>query len=189
MTNYTVTGRIVNFQNSKLYVELLDDDQHWFDDRVDDLLGSSWTDNNGKFTISFDNTLYKENWFEGKPDLFIIVRNESGKIIHKSEIKHPSGPNDARKLNFDIMIQNNNPMTNDPYNIDINQRTALFARMGESIDLNDNVVNSSRLLMQTINAWLLYTNEAKWNAIGYDGPQVERYPWRNSHKHILRWNI
>jgi len=26
-----------------------------------------------------------------------------------------------------------------------------------------------------------------WNAIGYDGPQVPRYPWREDHNHKLSW--
>jgi len=63
-----------------------------------------------------------------------------------------------------------------------------FARIGDTIDLTNNVVNSSRLLMQSLNAWILYTNDTKWDIIGYDGPQVERYPWREEHTHKLKWN-
>ena len=188
VTSYTVNGSIQNFNQSKFYVELLDNDQQWFDDKVDDLLGSSWTDDSGEFRIIFEDDLYKDNWFEGKPELFVIVRDESGKIVHKTNIKSPSNPNDTENLTFDITITDKPTLIDSPYDAANARRIAAFARIGDSIDLTDNIINSSRLLMQSLNAWLLYTNEIKWNLIGYDGPQVERYPWRNPHTHKLAWN-
>ena len=188
VTSYSVNGSIQNFNQSKFYVELLDNDQHWFDDRVDDLLGSSWTDGSGKFQIIFDDKLYKDNWFEGKPELYVIVRDESGKIVYKTNTKNPSNPNDIENLTFDIIITHDAKLIDSPYDAANARRIAAFARIGDSIDLTDNIINSSRLLMQSLNAWLLYTNEIKWNLIGYDGPQVERYPWRNPHTHTLAWN-
>jgi hypothetical protein len=97
VTSYTVKGCIQNIQQSKFYVELLDNDQQWFDDRVDDLLGSSWTDESGKFQIIFEGDLYRDNWFEGKPELFLIIRDGSGKIVHKTNTKSPSNPNDSKE--------------------------------------------------------------------------------------------
>ena len=70
MASYTVKGEIQNHNQSKFYVEVLDDDQHWFDDRVDDLLGSSWTDDSGRFEVTFDDDLFKESWFEGMKNFF-----------------------------------------------------------------------------------------------------------------------
>ena len=188
MTNYTVNGHVKNSLQSKFYVELLDDDNRWFEDRNDDLLGSSWTDDSGKFEITFDDNLYKDNWFEGKPELFVIVRDESGKVLYKTNTKSPSNPSDIENLTFDITISKESSLIDSPYDATNAKRIAAFARIGDSIDLTDNVVGSSRLLMQTLNAWLLYTNEIKWNLVGYDGPQVERYPWRSPHTHKLKWN-
>ena len=188
MTSYTVTGKIHSDVESKFYVELLDNDQHWFDDRVDDLLGSSWTDDSGKFEIIFDDELYKENWFEGKPELFLIIRDSLGKILYKTQKQSPSNPDDTEKLNFDIVLSKESELfVESPYDVVNARRIAAFARIGDSIDLTDDVINSSRLLMQTLNAWLLYMNETKWDLIGYDGPQVERYPWRVPHSHTLNW--
>ena len=188
MVNYTVLGQIQNHNQSKFYVELLDDDQHWFDDRVDDLLGSSWADGSGSFQINFDDSLYKENWFEGKPELFVIVRNHTGKIIHKTKTKSPSNQNDVENLTFNITISKKDSFVESPYDSANDRRIAAFARISDSIDVNDNVLNSSQLLMQSLNAWLLYTNNTTWDLIGYDGPQVDRYPWRNPHTHKLAWN-
>ena len=189
MANYTVRGQIQNPPpQSKYYVELLDDDQHWFDDRVDDLLGSSWTDDSGNFEISFEDNLYKDNWFEGKPELFVIVRDYAGKILHKTNTKTPSSSNDVENLTFDIAMSAEDTSVDSPYDAVNNRRIAAFARISDSIDATDNVVNSSQLLLQSLNAWLLYTNETSWNLIGYDGPQVDRYPWRNPRPHKLNWN-
>ncbi|MDH3489965.1 MAG: hypothetical protein OEL56_05910 [Nitrosopumilus sp.] len=188
MAEYTVRGQIHNVNNLKFYVEILDNDQHWFDDRINDLLGSSWTDDSGKFEVTFIDEAYRDNWLEGKPELFVIVRNELGVICHTTKTKSPSNPNDAANLTFDITIQKENSFDDSPYDAANIKRIAAFARVGDSIDLTDNVRNSFRLLTQTINAWLLYTNESKWNLIKYDGPQVERYPWRNQHTHKLKWD-
>jgi len=188
VAEYTVKGQIQNVNNSKFYVEILDSDQHWFDDRINDLLGSSWTDDSGKFEVTFMDDAYRDNWLEGKPELFVIVRNELGVICHTTKTKSPSNPNDAANLTFDITIQKENSFDDSPYDAANIKRIAAFARVGDSIDLTDNVRNSFRLLTQTINAWLLYTNESKWNLIKYDGPQVKRYPWRNQHTHKLKWN-
>ncbi|MGI9565681.1 MAG: hypothetical protein ACR2LL_01545 [Nitrosopumilus sp.] len=188
MASYTVKGHIQNYNQSKFYIEVLDDDQHWFDDRIDDLLGSSWTDDSGQFEIIFDDTLFKDNWFEGRPELFLIVRDASGKILHKTSPKKPSNPDDTENLNFEITIPEQDYFAENSYDSVNARRMAAFTQIGDSIDLADNIGNSSQLLIQSLNAWLLYTNEAKWNLIGYDGPQVERYPWRNPHTHKLKWN-
>ena len=114
VSKYIVKGQILNHNQIKLYVEVLDDDQHWFDDRIDDLLGSSWTDDSGKFEVVFDDELFKENWFEGKPELFIIVRDQSGKTLHKTNPKSPSGPDDFKNLNFEITIPENDYFIDSP---------------------------------------------------------------------------
>ncbi len=188
MVSYTVQGQIQNFNDSKFYVEVLDNDQHWFDDRIDDLLGSSWTNNLGKFEIVFTDDLYRDTWLEGKPELFIVVRNNFGTICYTTNTKSPSDPNDTENLTFNITIEKEKHFVDSPYDGANTKRIATFTRIGDSIDLTDNVRNSFNLLTQTLNAWLLYTNEVKWNLIQYDGPQVERYPWRNNHTHKLQWN-
>ena len=188
VASYTVKGQIQNFNDSKFYVEVLDNDQHWFDDRIDDLLGSSWTDNSGGFEIIFTDDLYNDTWLEGKPELFIVVRDNSGTICHTTDTKSPSNPNDTENLTFNITIQKEKPFVDSPYDAANTKRITAFTRIGDSIDLTGNVRNSFSLLTQTLNAWLLYTNEVKWNVIQYDGPQVERYPWRNPHTHKLQWD-
>ena len=128
MVSYTVSGSVLNYDQSKFYVELLDDDQHWFDDRINDLLGSAWTSDSGKFEITFDDSDYRDNWFEGKPELFIVVRNESGKKLYQTNTKSPSSPTDATNLTFDISILEENYFTNSPYDFTNAKRIASFAK-------------------------------------------------------------
>lgn len=187
VSSYTVRGEIQNYNNSKFYIEVLDDDQHWFDDRIDDLLGSSWTDDSGRFEVTFDDDLFRESWFEGRPELFVIVRDSVGKIVHKTKRQNPSGPDDSENLSFHITIPEKNHHAASPYDSVNTRRMAAFAGIGDALDLTDDIANPSQLLLQSLNAWLLYTNESKWRLIGYDGPQVDRYPWRSPPTHRLSW--
>jgi hypothetical protein len=52
---------------------------------------------------------------------------------------------------------------------------------------NPNIQKSLSLLNTSIMTGLIYTNENMYTKIGYDGPQVPRYPNRQSHNHTLAW--
>ena len=139
--------------------------------------------------LTFDDDLFKESWFEGRPELFVIVRDPVGKIVHKTKPQNPSGPDDSENLSFQITIPEKDYYTASPYDSVNTRRIAAFAGIGDTLDLTDDITNSSQLLLQSLNAWLLYTNEPKWHLIGYDGPQVDRYPWRSPPTpHRLSWN-
>ena len=54
--NYSIRGNIKNTNGNplkNLMVQAMDSDQEWFDDRSDDILGSTWTKNDGSFEIAF----------------------------------------------------------------------------------------------------------------------------------------
>ena len=139
--------------------------------------------------ITFDDSLFRENWLEGKPELFLIIRDDCWK---NNSTRH------LQKVHLVLMIlkilllksqfQKKIILLMSPYDSVNARRIAAFGQIGDSINVTDNIVNSSQLLLQSLNAWLLYSNETIWNKIGYDGPQVERYPWRNPHTHRLKWN-
>jgi len=95
---------------------------------------------------------------------------------------------------FDIIVDSTEKqikqIPSDPY-LHNNQRViASFQRLGDTSEfqLND-ISRLLRLLITSVNAWSLYTTEHMWNVIGYDGPQVPKYPWREQgHSHKLSWN-
>jgi len=83
--------------------------------------------------------------------------------------------------------QINLPSTNIYWN---NQRIlSAFSSIGDTITLNNSEFQRNfNLLISSINAWLIYTNDVNWKKIAYDGPQVPRYPWQEpNHSHKLSW--
>ena len=191
-TGFIVRGSIKDINGhplKNLMVQAMDSDQEWFDDRSDDILGSTWTKNDGSFEISFSEEQYKENFLERNPDVFLIVRNSLGETIYVSEIRRGVKKEDVKNLTFDIVLDSAEKKieySNDPY-VQNNQRViAAFQGIGESVDLtNNDTARILTLLLRTMNDWQLYAQDI--SRLGFDGPQVPRYPWMESHTHKLKW--
>ena len=119
---------------------------------------------------------------------FLLI-DKNGKIVHTSQKKSPRNPTDSENLSFyNLLTKSIMEINHDPYSSSNARRISAFARIGDSIDLDArDLANTSTLLLQTLNAWLGYTSETGWQIIGYDGPQVPKYPWKKNHKHELEW--
>lgn len=188
MTLWKIQGSVDSAQE-KFYVELLDDDQHFLEDKVNDLLGSSWTDNDGSFDISFDDSLLKADRIEFRPELFIVVRDENGKILHTSEKKRPTNQSDFENLSFFNLSTKSNLQTTDSlYSSTFQRQLSAIQRISDGVNVGlEDLENLSSLLLQSANAMLLYNNELVWKSVGYDGPQVPRHPRKEEHDHKLDW--
>ena len=99
---------------------------------------------------------------------------------------------DIQALTFDIILDSLEnrtvqPLPSDPYASNNERVLAAFGRLGEVSEFQlEDILRIFRLLNSSINAWSLYTTDYMWNAIGYDGPQVPKYPWReHGHSHRL----
>jgi hypothetical protein len=174
---------------TNLMVQALDSDTEWFEDRNDDILGSTWVKEDGSFKISFGEESYKENILEKNPDLYLIVRNSLGEIIYTSEVRRGVNQKDAKSLTFDIVLDSLEKKVeplDDPYAQNNQRVMSAFQTIGEAVDLtNNDVARISTLLLRTISDWILYTQDI--TRLGFDGPQVPRYPWKESHSHKLKW--
>lgn len=198
MTKYLIKGKIKDDNSAPiadLYLQAMDSDQQLFEDHNDDLLGSSKSISDGSFEIPIEESTFKDNWLEKSPEIYLIVRNEHGQVVHRTEtIKVESDKNIDGTITIPANItikqkqqQINLPSTNVYWN---NQRIlSAFSSIGDTITLNNSEFQRNfRLLISSINAWLVYTNEVNWRKIGYDGPQVPRYPWQiPNHSHKLDW--
>ena len=191
-TAFIVRGSIKDTNRNplkNLMIQAMDSDQEWFDDRSDDILGSAWTKNDGSFEISFSEEQYKENFLERNPDVFLIVRNSLGETIDVSEIRRGVKKEDVKNLTFDIVldsVEKNVPYSNDPYAQNNQRVIAAFQGIGESVDLtNNDTARILSLLLRTMNDWQLYAQDI--SRLGFDGPQVPRYPWMENHTHKLKW--
>lgn len=188
MTQLVVRGNLKNYSGEQFLVQIIDDDQHWFDDRVDDILASVFVKPDGTFEASFSDSPARE-FLDNKPDLFAVVRDKNGKVIHKTETRREVSPTDVEKLTFrDLPIAQVAQQPNDPYEGNIRRSLGAFQRIGDTVNPTEQAQRTVNFLLQTLQAWMIYTNENVWKKIGYDGPQVDRYPWRRTpHSHKLAW--
>jgi hypothetical protein len=198
MAAYILKGTVKDYKGKPvggIKVQAMDSDQKWFEDRNDDIIDSKWVNDDGTFEISFGNQQFQEGgWLERNPDIYLIVRNPLGQIIHMTEIRRGIDASDIQKLTFNITLHSleklpAQPLPPDPYLSNNERVIAAFGRLSDvsEFQLND-ITRIFGLLKSSINAWSLYTTEYMWSTIGYDGPQVPRYPWREQgHTHKLSW--
>jgi hypothetical protein len=198
MAAYILKGTVKDYKGKPvggIKVQAMDSDQKWFEDRNDDIIDSKWVNDDGTFEISFGNQQFQEGgWLERNPDIYLIVRNPLGQIIHMTEIRRGIDSSDIQKLTFNITLHSleklpAQPLPPDPYLSNNERVIAAFGRLSDvsEFQLND-ITRIFGLLKSSINAWSLYTTEYMWSTIGYDGPQVPRYPWREQgHTHKLSW--
>lgn len=198
MTKYLIKGKIIDTNGKPLvdlHLQAMDSDQQFFEDHNDDLLGSSKSILDGSFEIPIDDAAFRDSWLEKNPEIYLIIRNEYGQIVHRTEtINANFNENEDGTITIpaDITIDLKQQTTNLPSS-DVywsNQRIlSAFSSVGDTITLNNSEFQRNfNLLISSINAWLIYTNDAIWKKIGYDGPQVPRFPSRvPNHSHKLSW--
>jgi hypothetical protein len=202
--SYTIKGSVkyLNGEPVKgIKIQAMDSDQEVFQDHNDDVIAiASLNDSDGTFEITFDSKLFRDGWLEGHPDLYLMIRNAlDGQVIYKTEIRKGVKKNSS-DLVFDITINSieeeygDNQVSSgntlhDPFQGNNDRVLAAFTRLGDVIQLVPGDINRNfALLVSSINAWTLYTREDMWRRIGYDGPQIPRYPWRDEgHSHKLSW--
>jgi hypothetical protein len=198
MADYQVFGLITNSDGkpaSGILVQVMESDQGTFEDRNDDLLGSTWIKNDGKFSVGFNEVQFKErfNIFERGPDIYLKIRNNLGEIIHTTKVRRDVKKSQKTRLTFNISLdpksfENRVKPKEDPFSDVMNRRIGSFSSFGQRADFTDDLQRTFTLLLTTLNAWASYNNEASWRKIGYDGPLVQRYPWRTEHKpHKVKW--
>jgi hypothetical protein len=195
MPDYVIKGRISDTAGKSLagiiYVQAVDSDQQLYEDHDDDIIATVRAKSDGSFEIPFDKESFQDNWLEGNPDLYLVIRKESGQVIHKTEIRKGVQPGDSARLMFEVVLESlEKPVTPDPhpYDQNINRVIAAFASLGDTIELRtEDTMRNLALFSSSIDGWTHYTNELAWKSIGYDGPQVPRYSWKQNHVHKLAW--
>ena len=194
MSDYVIKGSVKDTNGNaitNLKIQAMDSDQEFFEDHIDDILGNIWVNNDGTFEIPFDKEQFQDGWLEGNPDIYLMIRNSFGEVIYTTETRRGVKSSDKKNLTFDIIVdslEKKIPFIDDPYSHNIDRFPADFGRLGEAVDMNNtDIATTFGLLMNTIDAWILYTRPETWEIIGYDGPQVPRYPWKEEHSHKLAW--
>lgn len=194
MPDFVVRGKVTDSSGSPvtgIFVQAVDSDQELYEDHNDDIIAIVRTKSDGSFEIPFDKKDFQDGWLEGNPDLYLFVRNQIGQMIHKTEIRRGVKHDDTQSLTFNIVIDSLEKQVQpdpDPYDQNNNRVLASFAGMGDAVEFRtEDIARNLALFSSSINAWTRYTREDVWKRIGYDGPQVPRYPWKQSHGHKLGW--
>jgi hypothetical protein len=198
MSKYLIKGKIVDVHGEPivdLHLQAMDSDQQLFEDHNDDLLGASKTGSDGSFEIPVDDSTFRDSWSEKKPEVYLVIRNEFGQVVHRTETINVESTESTNgtiaipaNITIDLKQQQLNLQSTDTYWN--NQRIlSAFSSVGDTITFNNSEFQRNfRLLISSINAWLIYTNDLIWNKIRYDGPQVPRNPSQvPNHSHKLSW--
>ena len=108
MPIYNLKGKLTNSQNRPIMgvkVEAIESDQKWFEDHNDDLIESKWVNDDGTFEIAFDTQKFHDSgWLERKPDIYLIVRDAHGQVVHTTEVRRGVDLSDAQALTFNITL-------------------------------------------------------------------------------------
>jgi hypothetical protein len=198
MADFTVRGSVKDSEGAPVRgvkVFAMYSDQAFFEDYNDDLLGSTWVGSDGIFELSFSAAEFTEGLGERNPDIYFVVRNSRGEIIHRTEPKRGAKLEAGQKdiPSFDIVLDSLEPQpgtATDPYARNIDRTLSAFGSLGDVATVNNSdFVRIHSLLNRSIDAWVTYTRENTWEDIGYDGPQVPLHPRATPHKHELNWEV
>jgi len=183
----------------------------------DDLLGQSTTDSDGIFKIDFDKSKFSKAWelLEGTPDVYLIINDSHRNQLLKTKVMQTkkeidyhikdNGEHDIPDPNTkDIYAGNARrliTMLRDVGNIlskenQINLNMLQNANMPEDIKkdiqnfVNDNEDRSNNFkqiiaVLASLSDTIL--EELHIDDIGYDGPQVPRYPRREQYNKVIIW--
>ncbi|GEM_PF-866656 len=186
-SRYRITGKIRDQDNRlvKGYkVQAFDEDLGNFLN-PDDLLGEVKTDENGDFEITFSKDAF-EDWFETDPDVYLEVKDESGKAL----IRTPSKKNTTKLMDFQIKIDGIkiSPQGHDPYSGSLLSMIGALRDAGDAADLSKGDVRIIfELLMRVFTSWTANRDELV-RFRGYDGIQVPKNPRAEKHDHVTRWD-
>lgn len=183
----------------------------------DDLLGQSTTDSNGIFKIDFDKSKFSKAWelLEGTPDVYLVINDSQRNQLLKTKVMQTqkeidyhiknNGEHDKPDPNAkDIYAGNARrliTMLRDVGNIlskenQINLNMLQNANLSEDIKkdiqnfVNDNEDRSNNFkqiiaVLASLSDTVL--EELHIDGIGYDGPQVPRYPRREQYNKVIIW--
>jgi len=142
---YTITGRIIDKDGQSIsdyHVQAFDKDPGIYF-HPDDRLGKYITDNEGSFKIIFTDDAFND-WFEGNPEIYLVIRNNEGRIIKTTETKKTV----TRSVDFQISLETSKPRRPEPDEIcSIKQPMYCSStRLDEMFEIRDNMFPKEALI-------------------------------------------
>jgi hypothetical protein len=184
---YKITGRIRSEDNKTVEgytVQAFDKDPGIYL-HPDDRLGKAITNGEGSFEITFTDEAFKD-WLEGNPEVYLVIRDKEGRILITTQSKE----NVTGEVDFQIKLgrPSPNPLEPDLYANNLERMIAALRNIGDAADLSrSDVMTIYELLLRIAGSWAIYRDELV-RLYGYNGIQVPKYPRKEGHDHITRWD-
>lgn len=214
MKTYSLNGRIIDANKKPIEdAHILAYDEDFI--KSGDFLGEATTDSAGLFKITFDESKFKKPWeiFEGQPDVVIIIEDSTGRQLLKTKTKKTDK---EIEYHIKISDNKPDPNSKDIYSDNFRRILATLNEVGANIGLentinlnmlrnknlqmeirdslqnfvngNDDRQNNFQNLMAAVSGLVNATlEEDHIGRIGYDGPQVPRYPRRENYDQVIMW--
>jgi hypothetical protein len=151
----------------------------------DNRLGEAITNENGAFEIIFDKKDF-EDWFEGNPEVYLVIRDHDGKVLIITSEKE----NATTRMDFQIKLGQRevNPLNPDLYAGNLARMISAFKVVLGSESLTGSDTRTVvEVLSRAISSWVIHRDDlARYG--GYDGIQVPSQPRRIEHYHVTRWD-
>lgn len=182
---------------------------------ANDFLGEAVTDDNGLFEIKFDKSKFTGvlELLEGTPDVFLLLKDKEGKEVLKTSIMRTKKEIEYHIKNSH---QNPEANFKDIYAGNTQRMLAMLQEVGYSIGLENTInldmltngnipqevqnslqdfVNGHQERRDNFNHLLVifnslidsYLEDLGIGTIGYDGPQVKRYPRKEEYDMVISW--
>jgi hypothetical protein len=212
---FELKGKIISKDQlpaAKLQTEAFDDDPVL---KPDDLLGKTVTDSKGLFTIQFDESKFNDFWeaLDGTPDVYVVVKdNQVGELLKTRETKTKK----EIQYHIRLDDNTPNPKAVDPYSGNARRMLNMLAEVGELIGIENrinldllnngdpaeeikkeirNFVDGYEDRRNNFDHFIVILSsfidslaeEMRIGRIGYDGPQVPRFPRRERYEQVIVW--
>lgn len=208
-------GRVISKKQlpvANLQVKAFDDDPIL---NPDDFLGEKVTDPNGLFVIQFDKSKFNDIWeaLDGTPDVYVVIKDDRDKELLKTqEIKTKK----EIQYHIRLEDNTPNPSAIDPYSGNSRRFMSMLAEVGEQIGIENRInldllnkgshpedtdekirdfVESYEDRRHNFDHFVVilsslvdsFAEELRIGRIGYDGPQVPRFPRREQYDQVIIW--
>lgn len=215
MEIFDLKGSIISKEQlplADLQIEAFDADPIF---EPNDLLGDSTTDSKGVFSIQFPRSKFDDIWevLDGTPDVFLLIKDKKGRqMIKTTEAK--TKKEIQYQIRHDPHTPN--PKAADPYSGNAARMLNMLAEVGELIGIeyriNLDLLNKGDLseeVKENVNEFVnghidrrynfdqfivvlhslinSLAEETRIGSIGYDGPQVPRFPRREPYDQVIKW--
>jgi len=215
LAKYYLRGKIIDRDTKAakgLKVLAFDDDPLL---NPDDFLGEDTTDSQGIFEINFDESKFQGflGLLEGTPDVYLVARRDDGRELVKTRVEQTGR---ELEYHIKLDDHRPDPNAKDIYSDNLSRIIAMLGEVGNMVDYENAINldtlsngdlpaevrerleqftsgyhdrrNNAQSLIALLNGVIgTIFEERGFATIGYDGPQVPRFPRQEAYNQTIIW--